>query len=358
MAVTQINGATQIQSATITNTQIASAAAIATSKLADSANFILRGGSVAFTADQSHGGFKVTNLGTPTVSTDATTKAYVDAAINGLDWKQAVRAATTANGTLATAFANGSVIDGVTLVTGDRILLKNQTTGADNGLYVVAASGAPTRATDADTSAKVLSGMAVFVSEGTANADTQWALTTNDPITLATTALVFAQIGSATAITADEVTLHISGGVLSIKSTYVGQASIVTVGTLTGGATGAGFTVALTASTVTGTLPAANMPALTGDITTSAGAVATTADPTKIPRFTRMAFRETPSGTINGSTTAFTLANTPVTGTESVYLNGILQDAGAGNDYTISGAVITMLTAPLTGDKLRVNYFW
>lgn len=66
--------------------------------------------------------------------------------------------------------------------------------------------------------------------------------------------------------------------------------------------------------------------------------------------------RETPSGTVNGSTTAFTLANTPIAGTEMVFLNGVLQDAGAGNDYTISGTTITMLSAPLTGDKLRVTY--
>jgi hypothetical protein len=66
--------------------------------------------------------------------------------------------------------------------------------------------------------------------------------------------------------------------------------------------------------------------------------------------------RETPSGTVNGSTTAFTLANTPISGTEQVFLNGLLQEPGAGNDYTISGATITYLTAPLTGDKIRVSY--
>lgn len=66
--------------------------------------------------------------------------------------------------------------------------------------------------------------------------------------------------------------------------------------------------------------------------------------------------RETPSGTVNGSTTAFTLANTPIAGTECVFLNGVLQEPGAGNDYTISGATITYLTAPITGDRIRVNY--
>lgn len=66
--------------------------------------------------------------------------------------------------------------------------------------------------------------------------------------------------------------------------------------------------------------------------------------------------RETPSGSINGSNTAFTLANTPISGTEEVYLNGILQDPGAGADYTISGATLTYATAPVSGDKLRVTY--
>ena len=66
--------------------------------------------------------------------------------------------------------------------------------------------------------------------------------------------------------------------------------------------------------------------------------------------------KETPSGTVNGANTSFVLANTPTSGSDHIYLNGILQDVGAGNDYTISGATITMLTAPLTGEKIRVSY--
>jgi len=66
--------------------------------------------------------------------------------------------------------------------------------------------------------------------------------------------------------------------------------------------------------------------------------------------------RETPSGSVNGSNTAFVLANTPVVGSEEVYLNGLMQEPGAGNDYTISGATITYLTAPISGDKIRVSY--
>jgi hypothetical protein len=67
--------------------------------------------------------------------------------------------------------------------------------------------------------------------------------------------------------------------------------------------------------------------------------------------------RETPTGAVNSSNTTFTLANTPIAGTEQVFLNGLLQEPGAGNDYTISGVTITYLTAPVTGDRLRVTYY-
>jgi hypothetical protein len=129
------------------------------------------------------------------VASQKATKTYVDTKLAGLSWKTAVRVVTTANGTLATAFANGQTVDGVTLATGDRILLKDQTTAADRGIYTVNATGAPTRATDADSGAELVNAT-VFVSEGTANADTQWTCTTNAPITLGTTGLTFVQSGA------------------------------------------------------------------------------------------------------------------------------------------------------------------
>lgn len=141
---------------------------------------------------------KIINLADPTNPQDASTKAYVDATINGMDWKASVRAATTAAGTLASSFANGQTIDGVTLATGNRILVKDQAAGAENGIYTVNASGAPTRATDADASAEVTAGMVVPVEEGTANGDKAFILTTNGAITLGTTAIAFTQLpGSA-----------------------------------------------------------------------------------------------------------------------------------------------------------------
>jgi hypothetical protein len=128
--------------------------------------------------------------------------SYVDAAVAGLSWKQAVRAATTVAGTLASDFESGDTIDGVVLATGNRILVKNQAAPAENGIYVVAASGAPTRATDADSGAELVNA-SVYVSEGTTLADTQWTCTTNATITVGATSLAFAQLTSGGAMATD-----------------------------------------------------------------------------------------------------------------------------------------------------------
>jgi hypothetical protein len=130
------------------------------------------------------------------------TEEYVDAVKQGLDVKNSVRAATTANVVIASALENGDQLDGVTLVTGDRVLVKNQDTASQNGIYVVKASGAPDRADDANSDADVTAGMFTFVEEGTANADSGWVLTTNGPITLGSTGLVFAQFSGAGQVSA------------------------------------------------------------------------------------------------------------------------------------------------------------
>lgn len=140
---------------------------------------------------------KITNLAAPTADTDAATKGYVDAAQSGLDIKDSVRVATTANITLS----GTQTIDGIAVVAGNRVLVKDQTTGSQNGIYVVAA-GAWTRATDADSSAEVTAGLFTFVEQGTTQADSGWVLTTDNPITLGTTALVFTQFSGAGQITA------------------------------------------------------------------------------------------------------------------------------------------------------------
>lgn len=129
------------------------------------------------------------------IATQKATKTYVDAKVAGLSWKQAVRAATTTAGTLSSSFENGDTIDGVTLATGDRILIKNQSTASENGIYTVNASGAPTRATDADSGAELVNA-SVYVSEGTTQADTQWTCSTNAPITVGSTSIAFSQLAS------------------------------------------------------------------------------------------------------------------------------------------------------------------
>ena len=158
---------------------------------------------------------RITSLATPTGSTDAATKAYVDAQLQGLDVKQSVRVATTANGTLSSAFANGQTVDGITLATNDRILIKDQSTGSENGIYTVNASGAPTRATDFDANSEVTGGAFFFAEEGTTNADNGFVLTNDGAITLGTTALTFTQFSGAGQVIAGSA-LTKSGNTLNV----------------------------------------------------------------------------------------------------------------------------------------------
>lgn len=150
-------------------------------------------------ADINMGSHKITNLNDPTANTDAATKQYADNIASGLDPKQSCRLATTANITLS----GEQTIDSVAAVTGDRVLVKNQSTGSENGIYVVDTSSW-TRATDFDgtPSNEVTSGAYTFVTEGTSQATTGWVLSTPDPITVGTTALTFVQFTSGSTYTA------------------------------------------------------------------------------------------------------------------------------------------------------------
>jgi hypothetical protein len=187
----------------------------------------------------------------PTDAAHAATKGYVDAARSGLDVKQSVRAATTGPINLASDLEDGDTLDtSVTLATGDRVLVKNQSTASENGIYVVQASGAAVRATDFDGTGEVSGGAFTFVEEGTVNADSGWVVTSNGALTVGTSAINWAQFSGAGQITAgagltktgntidvggttDRITVNADS--IDIASTYVGQNTITTLGTITTG---------------------------------------------------------------------------------------------------------------------------
>jgi len=213
----------KILDGTIVNGDINASAAIDQSKISglttDLGNKLaLAGGTM--TGAIAMGTNKITGLGTPTDGTDAATKSYVDTTVQGIDWKASVKAATTANLTLASDLENGDTLDGVTLATGDRVLVKDQSTGSQNGIYVVKASGAPDRSTDADEGAEVTANFAVFVEQGTVNADSGFTLTNNGTVTIGSTALVFTQFTGLGQIVAG-TGLDKTGNTLDIDSTVV-----------------------------------------------------------------------------------------------------------------------------------------
>ena len=192
-------------------------------------------------------------VATPTDAAHIATKGYVDAARQGLDVKASVRAATTAAINISTDLQNGDVIDGVTLVTGDRVLVKNQGSASENGIYVVVATGAASRSSDANGTAdtgELTSGTFTFVEEGTINFDSGFVVSTNGTITVGSSNIVWTQFSGAGSFEAGDglsksgttvnvnVTANrtaITADAIDIASTYVGQTSITTLGTITTG---------------------------------------------------------------------------------------------------------------------------
>lgn len=177
-------------------------------------------------------------FGTPTDPAHAATKSYVDSARTGLDVKASVKVATTGPITLSTGLEAGDTIDGYTLVAGDRVLVKDQDTASENGIYVVAASGAPSRSEDANSDAEVTPGLFTFVEQGTTNADSGWVLITDAPITVGSTGLAFSlfsvagnilagdglsKTGDVLDVNVDNTTIEISADSLRIASTAAGD---------------------------------------------------------------------------------------------------------------------------------------
>lgn len=163
---------------------------------------------------------RITGLAAPVGDHDAVNKQYADALVTGLDVKQSVVVATTASITLSGTQA----VDGINLVAGNRVLVKDQTAGEQNGIYDVVDGGAWTRSADADNSpaSEVTSGMYVFVESGSTNADAGFILQTTGTIVLDTTALSFVQFTGAGQISAG-AGLAKTGNVLDVGTADTGR---------------------------------------------------------------------------------------------------------------------------------------
>jgi hypothetical protein len=155
-------------------------------------------------------GGSITGLGDPATSSEAATKNYVDNLVAGLRTRAVARVGSTANVTIASELENGDTIDGVTLVTGDRVLLKNQSTASQNGLYIVVASGAASRDTEFDT-IEELAGQLILISEGSANADDLYLCTTDTSATLGSSTISYTQVFPSSGGTVTSVAVADSG---------------------------------------------------------------------------------------------------------------------------------------------------
>ncbi len=191
-------------------------------------------------------GQRLTMLATPTADTDAATKAYVDGLSQGLEFKNSVQLATTSNINLA---SGPSTLDGRTVTAGMRVLVKDQNSPTQNGIYTANPGGVMTRTADADTAAKLGTGVYVYVDDGSVNAYSAWVIQIG-PQTLGTDGVQWAQFSGAAQIvsgagltktgnqldvggTANRITVN--ADTIDIASGYVGQASITTLGTITTG---------------------------------------------------------------------------------------------------------------------------
>jgi hypothetical protein len=138
-------------------------------------------------------GGTITGLGDPSSSSEAATKNYVDTLVAGLRTRAVARVASTTNVAISSGLENGDTLDGVTLVTGNRVLLKDQSTPSQNGLYTVVASGAASRDTEYDTISE-LAGQLILVSEGSTHADDLFLCTTDTSATLGSSSISYTQV--------------------------------------------------------------------------------------------------------------------------------------------------------------------
>lgn len=291
-------------------------------------------------------------------STKIATTAYVDNAVLGQNYKEAALVATTANlvgvyvsGVFTYTATGTDNIDGVNLALGNRVLVKNQTTTFQNGIYTVTTAGAIgvagvlTRSSDANTSGEFKTGDALFVTSGTVNASTTWAYTGIDSPTLGTDPITYVQVaGLGTYVAGNGLTL--TGNSFSIDTSITVDKT--TAQTLTN--------KSIVATQLTGTLQAGQFPALTGDITTTAGALATTLASvnSNVGSFTNANITVNGKGLItaasNGSATGLIIGTTTITsGTSTRMLYDNAGVVGETTGITTNGTVATLTTPVLTG---------
>ena len=205
-------------------------------------------GSVSFNSQN------ITNVADPVNAQDAATKGFVEATSQGLDVKDSCKAATTGNITISTALNNGDTIDGVSLSTNDRVLVKDQSTASQNGIYIVGSS--PARASDLAAGSDA-AGMFTFVEQGTVNADNGFVCTSNKGSAVTgTNNLTFAQFSGAGQITTADG-LQKSGNTLSVDLKANGGLVIES----------SEIALNLAASSITGTLPVNKLTSVTATAT-------------------------------------------------------------------------------------------
>jgi hypothetical protein len=216
-------------------------------------------------------GGSITGLGSPSSSSDAATKNYVDDAIAGLRTRIVCRAASTANVVIASALENGDVLDGVTLATGNRVLLKNQTTTSENGIYIVVATGSASRDPEFDVIGE-LAGQMVVIQEGTVNADLFFLCTTNTSASLGTDPITFTivtpqNVGTVTSVAvADSGSSEftVTGSPITSSGTINLEVNSISNTKITGLGTAATLNVGTSANNIVQLDGSARLPAVDG----------------------------------------------------------------------------------------------